>query len=76
MKKYCNICGKYKNEDEFNFRKRAYKNKIKIVLNSMCRECNNTKSKEYYHNTKNTKLDTISSIFIRNRGGLTVSTNL
>ena len=68
MKKCCSACNTYKNEDEFNFRKRTYNGETKIVLNSICRECNNIKSKEYYYRTKNTKLDNISSVFIRHRG--------
>lgn len=68
MQKYCNSCCKYKDKEEFNYRKRTYKGETRLVLNSMCRECNTNKSKEYYHNTKNTKIDKVTSIFIRNRG--------
>ena len=68
MEKYCNSCCEYKNEEDFNYRKRTYKGETKLVLNSICRECNSNKSKEYYHNTKNTKIDKVSSVFIRNRG--------
>lgn len=68
MKKYCSACNSYKNEDEFNYRKRTYKGETKLILNSICRECNNSKSKKYYHDTKNTRVDKVSSIFIRHRG--------
>lgn len=68
MTKKCRICNEYKEESEFNFRKREYKDNSKLVLNSICRKCNSEKSKEYYHKTKNTKLSEINSIFIRKRG--------
>ena len=50
--KQCTNCKEYKNISEFSYRNKTTKTGIKKVLLPICKECNNLKSRDYYHKNK------------------------